>query len=366
MLNLAIDKLKEGMVVAKDIYSDKGQLLLTTNAILSNQMITQLACYGITKVKVVEGEMPEEAKKEVEKIKALDEAYIKRLLKSPSYRRFKRNYLAQVSSLEISFNDIVKRDEELDQELIIKGAKKLFDENSKTAYTLLGMLSALKTTDDSTYSHCVNVAIISRMIGGWLDMEEDELDDLTLAALLHDIGKCSVPPDILKKKGRLLPEEYDVMKMHTTYGYGILRGQDLPERVIDVALHHHERADGTGYPHGLKGNSISDFAAITAIADVYDAMTSPRVYRAAMCPFDVIATYERDGLQKYDARIIQTFLRKIADSYINCEVIMNDGSKVRIINTNENRLTRPMVQCEDGSILKLEEHPELYIQAIAS
>ncbi len=85
-----------------------------------------------------------------------------------------------------------------------------------------------------------------------------------------------------------------------------------------------------------------------------------------MCPFDVIATYERDGLQKYDARIIQTFLRKIADSYINCEVIMNDGSKVRIINTNENRLTRPMVQCEDGSILKLEEHPELYIQAIAS
>ncbi|MCR5374234.1 MAG: HD-GYP domain-containing protein [Lachnospiraceae bacterium] len=364
MPRVEIDKLREGMVVSRDIRNTKNQLLLVRDSVLTNQMITQLACYGIDSVFVVEGEMPQAAKENLMKFKEVDEAYIKKLLKTPKFQRFKKNYFESVDAIEVNFNDIVSRGASLDREKLLEGANKLFEENSSTAYTLLGMLNALKLTDDSTYCHSVNVAIIARMIGSWMNFEEKQLNDLTLGALLHDIGKCSVPDEILKKRGKLLPREYEIIKMHTTYGYGILRGQDLDPDVMDVALHHHERNDGSGYPHGLEGLNIGEYSAITAIADVYDAMTSPRIYRAAMCPFDVIATYEREGLQKYDARYITKFLRKIADSYINCEVMMNNGDVVRVINSNEKRLTRPMVQYADGTIIKLEEHPELYIQAI--
>ena len=364
MPSVAIDKLREGMVVDRDILSAKKQLLLVKNSVLTNQMITQLACYGIDRVFVVEGDMPEEAKKSILKIKEVDEVYNKKLLKTPRFQKFRRNYLKSVENVEIHFNDIVTRGVLVNKEELLAGANELFEDNADTVYTLLGMLNALKTTDDSTYAHSVNVSIIARMIGTWMDFTTKELNDLTLGALLHDIGKCSIPEEILKKRGKLLPKEYDQMKMHTTYGYGILRNQDLSPEVMDVALHHHERTDGSGYPHALTGQAISDYAAITAIADVYDAMTSPRIYRSAMCPFDVIATYEREGLQKYDARCITRFLRKIADSYINCDVMMNNGQVVRIINTNENRLTRPMVQTADKKIIKLDDHPELYIQAI--
>lgn len=364
MPRVAIDKLKEGMVIAHDIKSTKNQLLLVKDSVLTSQMITQLACYGIDSAFVVEGDMPPAAKEKVMKFKEVDEAYIKKLLKTTQFQTFKKNYFSAADAVEVQFNDIVSRGSKLESEELLAGANRLFDENASTAYALLGMLNALKMTDDSTYSHCVNVAIIARMIGTWVKMSPKDLDNLTLGALLHDIGKCSVPEEIIKKNGKLLPREYEIIKMHTTYGYGILRGQELDPDVIDVALHHHERNDGSGYPHGLVGSGIADFAAITAIADVYDAMTSPRIYRAAMCPFDVIATYEREGLQKYDARYITIFLRKIADSYINSEVMMNNGEVVRIINTNEHHLTRPMVQNSAGEIIKLEECPELYIEAI--
>ncbi|MBO4214542.1 MAG: HD-GYP domain-containing protein [Lachnospiraceae bacterium] len=364
MPSVEIDKLREGMIIARDIKTAKGQLLLVKDSVLTSQMITQLACYGIDRAFVTEGVIPPAAQQSIMRFKEVDEAYIKKLLKTPKFQSFKRNYFKSVDAVEISFNDIVSKGAHLDRDELLAGANNLFSENSDTAYALLGMLNALKTTDDSTYSHSVNVAIIARMIGSWVKMSDQELNDLTLGALLHDIGKCSIPEEILKKKGKLLPKEYELMKMHTTYGYGILRGQDLSPDIMDVALHHHERNDGSGYPHGLEGKDIGDYAAITAIADVYDAMTSPRSYRGAMCPFDVIATYEREGLQKYDARFITKFLRKIADSYINCEVMMNNGVTARIINTNQTRLTRPMLQLTGGQIIKLEDHPELYIQSI--
>ena len=126
---------------------------------------------------------------------------------------------------------------------------------------------------------------------------------------------------------------------------------------------HHERCDGSGYPMGLTMEEIDDYALIIAIADVYDAMTAARSYRAPLCPFEVIAEFEKDGLQKYKPKYILTFLENIANAYQNNRVMLSDGTSAHIVLLNHRRLSKPLVQLDDGACIDLEKSP-LYIKAI--
>lgn len=202
------------------------------------------------------------------------------------------------------------------------------------------------------------------MLGEWVGLSEEDLEVLTLAGLLHDIGKCMISPEIIKKPSLLTPDEYEEVKKHARYGAEILETQPLDKRVIRAALMHHERCDGTGYPMGLKDEEIDDFAKIIAIADVYDAMTANRCYRKGLCPFEVIATFEREGLTKYDSRYILTFLNRIVDTYICNSVLLNDGTCGKIVLMNQKSLSRPVIHTMTNEYIDLTKHPELYIQAI--
>ena len=126
---------------------------------------------------------------------------------------------------------------------------------------------------------------------------------------------------------------------------------------------HHERCDGSGYPFGLYASDIDDYSSIIAVADVYDAMTADRCYRLGLCPFEVIAQFEQEGLQRYKPRYILTFLEHIAHTYLHNRVLLNNGQTGEIIFINK-RLTRPTIQIAPSRFINLEEHPELYIQAI--
>ncbi len=165
------------------------------------------------------------------------------------------------------------------------------------------------------------------------------------------------------KKGKLTDAEYEVIKAHAQLGYDILKDQPLDERIKNAALMHHERYDGSGYPNHLAGNAIDDMAAIVAIADVYDAMTSDRCYRRALCPFEVIASFELEGLNRYNPQFILCFLEHIANTYVNNNVLLSNGQTGKIILITQ-RLTRPVIQLEDQTFLDLNDRPDLYIQAI--
>ena len=173
-----------------------------------------------------------------------------------------------------------------------------------------------------------------------------------------------IPLEIIKKPSHLTPEEYEEVKKHARYGAEILEKQPLDKRVIRAALMHHERCDGSGYPMGLKDAEIDDFAKIIAIADVYDAMTANRCYRKGLCPFEVIATFEKEGLVKYDSRYILTFLNRIIDTYICNSVLLNDGTCGKIVLMNQKALSRPVIHTMTNEYIDLTKHPELYIQAI--
>ena len=147
-------------------------------------------------------------------------------------------------------------------------------------------------------------------------------------------------------------------------GYDILKSLPLDSHVKKAVLCHHERSDGSGYPTGLSQSDIDEYAAIVSIADVYDAMTAARSYRAPLCVFQVINNFEHDGLSKYNPKFILTFLSHIAGTYQNNRVLLNDGRVANIVMLNRNRLSKPIIQLMDGSCIDLSTQPDLHIQSV--
>ena len=127
---------------------------------------------------------------------------------------------------------------------------------------------------------------------------------------------------------------------------------------------HHERSDSTGYPLGLVKEEIEEFAIIVSIADVYDAMTSNRCYRIGLCPFEVVANFEREGFHKYNTRQVRSFLNRVVDSYMNNYVLLSNGNQGQIVWKNQEHLARPTIYLPTRNFIDLAVHPELYIQAI--
>jgi putative nucleotidyltransferase with HDIG domain len=205
--------------------------------------------------------------------------------------------------------------------------------------------------------------MISRILGKWLKWSSADLDNLLLAGLLHDIGKITIPADVLNKEGKLTDEEFELIRSHPRAGYDLIKDLKIDSRIKKAALQHHERCDGSGYPMKSKEIVLDDFAMVIAIADVYDAMTAARKYRAPLCPFQVIREFERDGYHKYKTEFLLTFLRRIATTYQNNRVILSDGQAAKIILLNQNSLSEPLVQLNDGSCIDLTSSP-LYIQSI--
>jgi putative nucleotidyltransferase with HDIG domain len=225
------------------------------------------------------------------------------------------------------------------------------------------MLHNLRDYDDSTYIHCVNVGLICHVFARWLRMSAEEANLATMSGLLHDVGKLMIPDEIIKKPGKLTSQEYRTVKKHCHAGYKILANLDLDKTVKNAALMHHERCDGSGYPYGLTGDRIDTYGKMVAIADVYDAMTSARIYRGPLCPFIAISVFENEGLQKYDARFILTFLQNIVNTYLLHRVRLSNGIEGDIVFINRDHLSKPTVKCGNKDI-DLSQHPEIYVEAM--
>lgn len=208
------------------------------------------------------------------------------------------------------------------------------------------------------------MALICRRIGKWLKVDAATLDTLTLCGLLHDIGKLKIPDEILNKPDKYTDEEFDLVKRHTKFGYELLKTLNIDPHIKKAALLHHERCDGSGYPLKATQKDLDDFSMVVAIADVYDAMTAARSYRAPLCPFQVIERFEQEGLQKYKPKFILTFLQHIASTYQNNRVLLSNGQSANIVMLNQQHLARPIVQLNDNSCIDLSTRLDLHIQSI--
>ena len=364
-----------GMVTAIPVRTKRGQLIINPNVELTRTLISRLEFYGIASVQITENKQttaPMEEPKDPAYFPAKspvsapspvsDASYSQKLKSSPEFQRFQVDFTLRSQDLKNCFDAYLSDGGTVNKEELLSKTISLVSPK-QTTLDVFDMLHNMRQVNDSTYAHSLNVAIISRIIGKWLHFSNEELDTLTLAGLLHDIGKTKIPDEVLNKDGKLTDEEFQMIRNHPKYGYDILKSQPLNSHIKKAALMHHERCDGSGYPMGLTMEEIDDYALIIAIADVYDAMTAARSYRAPLCPFEVIAEFEKDGLQKYKPKYILTFLETIANAYQNNRVMLSDGTSARIVLLNHRRLSKPLVQLDDGACIDLEKSP-LYIKAI--
>lgn len=222
----------------------------------------------------------------------------------------------------------------------------------------------LNAKDEYTYRHTICVGIIATLIGKWLNLSMQELEDLTLGASLHDIGKTKIPTDILNKPGKLTKEEFEEMRYHTVYGYNLLKNIDsINENVALIALQHHEREDGKGYPMGLGGTQINYLSKIVAVADVFHAMSSARVYHEASPFYAVMNQMQQDAFGKLDPGIVLTFLNKMMNSLVGKKVRLTDKSEGTITLINPYDPLRCLIQT-DTYLIDLKYNPSLQVERI--
>ena len=363
MKRIKVSEIKPGMILAEKIISPKGQILAEAGTAVSAQQLLHLSYYGIKELAIQD---------EADAIKKYDfdapdefvgETQSWRIVNSQEFSEFKRAYEKCADKLEEIVNDFVKKQTQLEDEELLEDIHSVFEKHS-TGLGIMAMMLNIQEIDATTYKHSVNVAIISRVCGGWLGIkDEKELDVLTMCGLYHDIGKSLVPQSILTKPDSLTAEEFGRMAEHPLLGYNLLSDAALDRRIKLAALQHHERNDGSGYPYGLTKDFINQYSKIVAITDVYDAMTADRCYRAGICPFEVIAQFQREDRSKYDQGILQVFLQNIAESYIGAGVLLSDNSRGTIAMINNKALSSPLIKLEDGTFVDLKERTELYIKA---
>lgn len=345
-----------GMITAEDVLSYSNQLILPKGLILTDKTITKLAFYSVLQVRV------EDEAATLASLADFDFSYMEKIKKSSEFIRFKKEFESDVDEFKGAINDVVEKGAPLDVNKLMNYTLNILD-SSWTSPNIFDMLHCMKEHDDATYIHCMNVALICNVFARWLRMDEEEIRNVTISGLLHDIGKTRIPDKIIKKPGKLTAQEYNTIKRHPLEGYRMLQNSKLSDNIRNAVLMHHERCDGSGYPLGLTGDKIEPYAKIVAIADVYDAMTSARVYRGPLCPFKAISLFESEGLQKYDARYILTFLENVVNTYLLNTVRLNNGLTGKIVYINKMHLSAPTVQTEHG-FLDLDIHPELNIEDI--
>ncbi|SFR62013.1 HD-GYP domain-containing protein [Anaeromicropila populeti] len=347
---------RPGMIVAEDVYTFNNQLIIAKNTTLTNRAITRLNFYSITDFRILLDEL--------EPIK-MDQnvSFSEEIKRTPEFKKFDVKLAESVDMLKHMLNDFINEGTmNFDFNLLLENTKELLAE-SRNGIHIFHMLQCMRDYDDLTFVHSVNVALISNVIGKWMNISNNDLDILTLSGLLHDIGKLLVPQDILTKPSTLSEEEYTIIKTHSMKGYELIKDQNCDMRVKLSVLMHHERCDGSGYPSHLPSSKIIEFAKIIAIADTYDAMTSARVYRAPMCPFEVINIFESEGLQKYDPQILITFLQGTAETYIHSNVVLSDGQEGVIVLINKNNLSRPIIKVKE-EFIDLSKRHDLYITSM--
>lgn len=302
MLKVSLHNLKPGMVVGRSVINADGFLLLGADIVLTEGYIKRLEEYGVSYIYIksecldFEYDIPQVLCQETQ-VRAVKQV-------KTAFNRFALTKKISIKKLNGLAQSIV-------EELII---------NKNT----LIHLTDIRSYDEYTFGHSVNVCILSVFTGIALGYGRDKLKELALGGLLHDIGKTCIPTEILNKPGKLTKEEMTEVEKHTSIGFEIIRrSQELSALIAHVAYQHHERINGTGYPRNLCAAEIHEYARIVAIADVYDALTSDRPYRKAMMPHEAYEILMALSGQHFDSQILRVFFNHLAVYPIGTIVQLN-------------------------------------------
>lgn len=317
-----IENLKPDMELARTIFNSDGRILLHAGMILTEHYIKRLANLSIASVYI--------------KDHIFDEQDLHDIISEETR-------IATIKAVKESFA-ILEQDRRLNISLVKNLVSNILEELLSNPNVVIN-LSDIRVFDDYTFAHSVNVCVLSLLTGIVLGYNESRLKELGIGALLHDVGKTRINKDLLNKPDDLTREEFEEVKRHTEYGFEIIR--QYPEVSIlsaHIALQHHERWDGHGYPRGLAGENVHEYARIAAVADVYDALLADRPYRPSYSISQAITIIKRMSAIYFDERCVMAMVANIAVYPVGSFVQLNTGDYGVIIDVNKHSPTRPVIR----------------------
>ncbi|MGR6898771.1 HD-GYP domain-containing protein [Rummeliibacillus sp. BSL5] len=350
--------LKAGMIIGRTIWNEANRPLLQKGAKVSEPMIKRLQQLNIHYVYI-----DDEISSNIEIEEAIP---IDMRLKAVTQISSSFNKLKNIKGKEMTYC--------LDQESkhFVGIIDDLLD-NIMKSREVLTVLSDAFLYDHYIYQHSMQVAIYSIAIAKEMNYSATELRQIGIGAILHDVGKMMIPQTILSKPDRLSDQEYETMKQHAQFGFDLLRNlHTISLLSAHCAFQHHERLDGSGYPRGLLNFEIHPYAKIIAVADVFDAVTSNRVYREKMMPSHGVEIIKKGSGTLYDEQVVEAFRRSVAYYQNGTVLLLSDGRRGIVCKQYKDNPERPWLRIfeESGRMVKatyellLADCPEVFVESI--
>lgn len=350
-----LNNVNSSMILAQDLIDQRGTILVTAGTALRREILALLHKHEIESVWIKEDGLPAgdepipvkpRPNREITTVNNLISTATRRKMIQTMQNAFRHrgSIAAHLPCLREAIDEVIR---ELSQH-----------------EHLLIYLTDIRTVSDYLYGHCVDVGLFAVVIGIAMGLSKEEIYILGIGGLLHDYGKTTVSDSILEKKGPLTPEEFELVKTHASAGYNILRTETkVDSRIALMALQHHERPDGRGYPWGVTHEEIHPLARIVAVADVYDALTTDRVYRPAVAVFEAIRTITDCSGSQFDPQVVEAFRRVTVPFYIGSAVRLNNGVSGAVLRINSANPSRPVIWTRDGIVNMLYD-PAIHIDAV--
>ena len=332
-----------GMMIDQAIIDRAGRVLIARRTRLEDFHIDALKKMGVTGIYTCEGTedvKPADADKPQELPEPLQKKYEQVKVKDPAKVQISESVRSRVAQgVQYLYQDTQSPDFTNASRSITDDLLRAIEDNDAVAVDI----GALKISDEYTFKHSVDVATMSMIVARKYGLDDEQVYEIGIAGLLHDIGKSKVPNEILNKAARLTDEEFAIMKQHSVYGYRILQSkEDLSMEIKLGVLQHHEKMNGKGYPMGITGDKIDLFSRLISVSDIYDALVTERPYKKPFSPRDAVEMI-MSMTEELDITVMRCFLESVILYPVGTDVALSNGETARIVENVPNAVLRPKV-----------------------
>ncbi len=343
---IPIENVKPGMKLARAIFRDQdGKILLLPKVVLKQSYIQKIKDLKYQFIYIMD---PEDEERDISNLDPIKEETLfqARGLIKKYFTLLKQNKSIDIAEIKSVIGDIVDQ--------IIR--------NPNIVYNMVD----IRSHDNYTYAHSVNVCVISVMVGIALNLNRKQLETLGIGALLHDIGKILIDNEILNKPAKLEPNESELVRKHAKDGYELIKQKtNINFLSSHIVFQHHEREDGSGYPRGLTRKRIHHFSKIVAVADTYDAMTSNRVYQKEITSQQAIEEIKFEAGRKFDPEVVEAFLQVVAPFPVGSMLIFENGDKAVVKSVSRLECLVEMIEGPGcGNTFNLYHHPNRKVDKV--
>ncbi|MCK8060125.1 MULTISPECIES: HD-GYP domain-containing protein [unclassified Fusibacter] len=320
-----------GNQLLEPVFTEHGSMLLQKGTVVNNDILEKLLSHNVNVVHVID-----QASRGIQPVGIIEEDKMEQA----------------IENVKEIFDDILHKESmgvkaliPNDQIELVKNVVDMLIETLSRSGDILYTVSELIGTDAYTYKHSVNVAVLSILTAKGLNYVMEDIKNIALGALLHDIGKARIDQDVIQKPGKLTPAEIRVIQKHPQLGYELLKDiEKLPYLAKQIVLLHHEKLDGSGYPLGISGIEIPEYVQIVTVCDMYDAMTTNRVYRSKMAIYEALDILMVECIYRIDRNIFKQMMNNICMFPPGSGVVLSDGRIGIVASYRASNPSRPRVR----------------------